>query len=89
MRKSALDILACPMDKSFPLELTELTTEGDKTVEGILYCNSCGRFYPIVQEIPVMLPDELRDKAKDLDFLQKWQGRIPEKVIKQGKPWHL
>jgi uncharacterized protein YbaR (Trm112 family) len=89
MRKSALDILACPIDKSYPLELIELVTEGDKAVEGVLFCNSCGRFYPIVQEIPVMLPDELRDRTRDLEFLQKWTGRIPEKVIKQGKPWHL
>jgi hypothetical protein len=38
-----------------------------------------------------MLPDELRekDKERDIEFLKKWQGKIPDKVIKQGNPWHL
>lgn len=89
MRKSALDILACPIDKHYPLELTEFATEGDNIIEGTLFCTRCDRFYPIVQEIPVMLPDELRDEKKDLEFLRKWMERAPEKVIKQGKPWHL
>jgi hypothetical protein len=38
-----------------------------------------------------MLPDELReaDKKRDIDFLKKWKDKIPDKVIKQGNPWHL
>lgn len=89
MHKSALDILCCPIDKHYPLELFELSAEGDKIVEGILFCTKCSRYYPITEEIAVMLPDDLRKEKKDLEFLQKWQNRIPEKVIKQGNPWHL
>jgi uncharacterized protein len=90
-----LDILACPIDKYFPLELIEIDTAEDKAInekvikEGILFCSQCSRFYPIIEEIPVMLPDELRDKEKDIQFLQKWQERIPGKIIKNGLPWHL
>jgi hypothetical protein len=36
-----------------------------------------------------MLPDELRDKEKDIQFLQKWHEKIPSKIIKNGHPWHL
>jgi len=45
--------------------------------------------YPIVEEIPVMIPDDLRDKGKDIEFLRKWREKIPSKVIENGKPWHL
>lgn len=89
MKKSMLDILACPIDKHYPLELFDINSEADNVVEGILFCTKCNRYYPIKEEIPVMLPDELRKRQEDLDFLQKWQSRIPEKVIKQGNPWHL
>jgi uncharacterized protein len=57
--------------------------------EGILFCNSCSRFYPIVEEIPIILPDELRDKNKDLEFIKKWTDSLPEKVVKKALPWHL
>lgn len=57
--------------------------------EGILFCNSCSRFYPIVEEIPIILPDNLRDKAKDLEILKKWSHSLPDKVIKNALPWHL
>ena len=90
-----LDILACPIDKYYPLELIEIDTAEDKIInenviiEGVLFCSQCSRFYPIIEEIPVMLPDELRDKEKDIQFLQKWQEKIPGKIIKNGHPWHL
>jgi uncharacterized protein YbaR (Trm112 family) len=89
MKKSMLDILACPIDKHYPLELFEIVSEGQTVKEGVLFCTKCSRFYPIREEIPVMLPDELREKQKDIEFLQKWQDNIPEKVIKAGNPWHL
>jgi len=91
MKKSMLDILACPIDKHYPLELFEIVSEGQTVKEGLLFCTKCSRYYPIIDEIPVMLPDELREKQKDRDigFLKKWQSKIPEKVIKQGNPWHL
>ena len=57
--------------------------------EGILFCNSCSRFYPIVEEIPIILPDELRDKNKDMEFITKWSNSLPEKVVKKALPWHL
>ena len=96
-----LDILACPIDKYYPLELFEINIKKDKDnnndhndsniiiTEGVLFCTKCSRFYPIIDEIPIMLPDELREKQTDIDFLQQWNDKIPEKVIKHGNPWHL
>ncbi|RLG00249.1 MAG: Trm112 family protein [Thaumarchaeota archaeon] len=57
--------------------------------EGILICNKCGRWYPIIDEIPHMLPDGLREKEEDLGFLRKYRDRIPERVLTRGKPFNL
>jgi uncharacterized protein YbaR (Trm112 family) len=95
MRKSMLELLACPIDKHYPLELFEINVKNnndDKDViitDGILFCNKCSRFYPIIDEIPILLPDELREKQKDINFLHKWHNRIPSKVINEGNPWHI
>ncbi|MDN5844960.1 MAG: hypothetical protein L0H53_01645 [Candidatus Nitrosocosmicus sp.] len=55
--------------------------------EGLLLCRACLRFYPITEEIPIILPDELRDKKKDLEFLNTWSKSIPEDLLKHLKPW--
>ncbi len=54
--KELLNILACPLCK------TEVKLEGDKIV-----CSSCGRRYPVKDDIPIMLIDEaeLPESKKD------------------------
>ena len=88
MKRTMLDILACPIDKHFPLELYEIVSDKAAVKEGILWCTICNRYYPIIEDIPVMLPDELRDKERDVTFLEQWKDKLPDKVIKEGKPWH-
>lgn len=61
----------------------------DIVIEGILLCKTCTRYYPIMQEIPIILPDELRDKKKDIEFLTKWSKSIPQDLLKTLKPWTL
>ena len=90
MQKKLLDILACPMDKHYPLEMIEFSVrEPDVVVDGVLLCSQCGRYYPIIDEIPVMLPDNLRNRKEDISFLGKWSTRLPENVVHGGKPWSL
>lgn len=90
MQRRLLDILACPIDKRYPLQLLEFSLRGsDVIVEGALICPECGRYYPIVEEIPVMLPDNLRNRKEDLGFLEKWRAKLPEGVVHGGKPWSL
>jgi len=89
MQKKLLDILACPIDKHFPLELLEFTSREQIVVDGVLICQECNRYYPITDEIPVMLPDNLRDRKEDVAFLEKWKEKIPERVVYGGKPWSL
>ena len=89
MQRKLLDILACPIDKHFPLELLEFNLREDLIVDGALLCSQCERYYPIVDEIPVMLPDNLRNRKEDLGFLEKWKAKLPERVVHGGKPWSL
>jgi uncharacterized protein YbaR (Trm112 family) len=89
MKKSMLGILACPIDKSHPLEIYEIKEKSDVVSEGVLFCSKCSRFYPIIDEIPIMLPDELRDKKLEMKFLNDYKEKLPEKIITDGKPWHL
>jgi uncharacterized protein YbaR (Trm112 family) len=89
VQRKLLDILACPIDKHYPLELLEFSSKDQLIVDGVLLCSECGRYYPIMDEIPVMLPDSLRNRKEDLGFLEKWKGRLPERVVHGGKPWSL
>ncbi len=89
MNKKMMDILVCPIDKQFPLEIIEMKSKDQVVIEGALYCTKCSRFYPIIEEIPIMLPDELRNKKQDIDFLEKNKEDLPQKIIKHANPWHL
>lgn len=83
-----MDILACPIDKHYPLELY-IFEEKDEIVEGLIVCPKCARWYPIRDEIPEILPDELRKENEDLPFLRKWKEKIPERIQLEGKPFNL
>ena len=83
-----MDILACPIDKAYPLEL-HVFEEKDEIVSGILVCSKCNRWYPIIDEIPHMLPDDLREEKEDIAFLRKWKEKIPQVTLSEGKPFKL
>jgi len=89
MNKTLMEILACPIDKNYPLELHEINEKNNVVSEGALFCSKCSRFYPIIEEIPIMLPDELRDKKLEMEFLKNYKENLPEKIITKANPWHL
>jgi len=124
MKYRLMDLLVCPMCRSFPLTLyvfevkeieisskpkrceiycgynsskiDELANEPNceecwrkEIVNGLLFCEKCGRWYPIEEEIPRMLPDDMRDRNKDTRFLATWKARIPKKILEEGKPYNL
>ena len=84
MQRRLLEILACPIDKYHPLRLLEFEAKGDIVVSGALICKQCGRFYPIIEEIPVMLPDEMRKGEEDRAFLEKWGDKMPKDTSPSG-----
>jgi len=88
MKKKLMEILACPIDKHHPLDLL-VFEEKEEIMEGLIICPKCLRWYPIRDEIPEMLPDELRKKDEDLPFLKKWKRKISENILLNGKPFNL
>ena len=88
-----MDILACPICKTFPLQIIvfdeKKTDSSMNIIEGILICQNCNRWYPIIDEIPHMLPDELRNKKEDKNFLIKNKEKIPQEILSKGKPSNL
>jgi uncharacterized protein YbaR (Trm112 family) len=45
MKKKLMEILACPIDKYYPLEL-HIFEEKKEIVEGLIVCPKCLRWYP-------------------------------------------
>jgi uncharacterized protein YbaR (Trm112 family) len=88
LKKRLMEILACPIDKAYPLEL-HVFEEGDEIVSGIIICSKCNRWYPIIDEIPHMLPDDLREEKEDVAFLRKWREKIPQNTLTEGRPFKL
>ena len=83
MKRRLMEILACPIDKHYPLEL-HVFEEKDEIVAGVIICPKCLRWYPIRDEIPELLPDELRDRKNDLDFMRQWSKEFPQDILSKG-----
>jgi uncharacterized protein YbaR (Trm112 family) len=88
MKRQLLELLACPIDKHHPLKLLVFKEESE-IIEGLIICPKCLRWYPIRDEIPEMLPDELRRENEDLPFLAKWHEKIPEEILNKGHPFNM
>jgi uncharacterized protein YbaR (Trm112 family) len=57
---------------------------------GILFCDNCNRWYPIIDTIPRMLPDKYRSKEKDLKFLEEHKDSLKTDFLKKDlKPFSL
>jgi uncharacterized protein YbaR (Trm112 family) len=81
------DFVVTPHSDSSLSSKTESSSQSELVKEGLLLCRTCLRFYPITDEIPIILPDELRDKGKDLEFIKKWKHRIPADLLTNLNPW--
>jgi uncharacterized protein YbaR (Trm112 family) len=74
----------CGYERKPVRELKSLSCETRSKLEmaeGVLSCSSCERWYPIEEEIPEMLPDELRERNEEVKFLKKNM-----KVLFQKRP---
>ncbi|PKV63264.1 Trm112 family protein [Pontibacter ramchanderi] len=78
MRLALLDKLCCPVDKHELESQIFAQQENGDIAEGLLTCSSCKRYYPIVYGIPIMTPDEYREKALEEPILKKWGLQLEE-----------
>ncbi len=60
-----------------------------EVVVGVLRCRVCNRWYPIIDEIPRLLPDEFRKREEDIAFLERYQEQIPDEIKFMGKPFNI
>lgn len=56
MKRKLMDILACPVCKQHPLELTVTKEDEKEVLEGSIRCPMCKIDYSIEDGIPNMLP---------------------------------
>ncbi|MFX0032197.1 MAG: Trm112 family protein [Candidatus Hodarchaeota archaeon] len=57
---------------------------------GLLICPHCKRWYPIIDTIPYMLPDEYRNKNLELEFLKTNKNLLNDEFFKQDlKPFNI
>ncbi|NHJ12107.1 MAG: hypothetical protein EAX95_00440 [Candidatus Thorarchaeota archaeon] len=102
MKPWLMDLLICPAKDcrgNLGIEVFEKHQEnlGDETFEEIdealITCQKCGRWYPVIDTIPCMLPDDLRmdgkQRIEETKFLEKWKSRIPSRIIDKGVPFGL
>ncbi|WP_118195965.1 Trm112 family protein [Albibacterium indicum] len=73
MRLSTIDKLCCPFDKA-DLTLKIITQDLEENIhEGMLTCNYCKRYYPIIKGVPIMNPDEYREFQLEEPHLKSWK----------------
>lgn len=102
MKHWLMDILACPVSdcrNELTLEVYRshnLESEGkdvEEIDEALIRCPKCGRWYPVIDGIACMLPDNLRidgkQRIEETAFLERWKDRVPTDILKNGIPFGL
>lgn len=82
MKASLVDKLCCPIDKA-DLDIrifVQREQEGSENeiIEALLTCRECNRYYPVIYGIPIMTPDEYRDKSLEEPVMKRWGLDLPE-----------
>lgn len=72
MTESFAEKLCCPMDKHDLNIRVFVKHENGEIIEALLTCPECNRYYPVIYGIPIMTPDEYRDKSIEAPTLKKW-----------------
>ncbi|NJB84333.1 uncharacterized protein YbaR (Trm112 family) [Lewinella marina] len=93
MQKNLLDKLCCPFDKGdLNAHIFRENDNGD-ILEGLLTCPACRRYYPIIYSIPIMSPDEYRERQLELPILERWGLKVdthsPSFVLEAGSAQKL
>ncbi len=102
MKRWLMDILACPVsDCRSELHLEVYTShnmdvddeEIEEIDEALITCPKCGRWYPVIDGIACMLPDNLRmdgkQRKEETAFLERWKDRIASEIKENGVPFGL
>jgi len=80
--------LRCPYDRGNSLLLYVFERDDENVITGILNCEQCARWFPIIDEIPSLLPDGLRN-PEETEFLKSHKDSIPSTIKEYGLPFNL
>ncbi|NML20060.1 hypothetical protein HHL16_04200 [Pseudoflavitalea sp. G-6-1-2] len=81
MHPDFLQQLCCPFDKK-DLSLKIFATDTNHhIVEGLLTCEHCKRYYPIIHGVPIMSPDEYREWSLEAPVVKKWEAKLEGKKL--------
>lgn len=83
MTESFAKKLCCPIDKHDLKIRVFVKHENGEIIEALLTCPDCGRYYPVIYGIPIMTPDEYRDKAIEAPTLKKWGLQLEDSDSKK------
>jgi len=78
MTEQLLEKLCCPIDKH-DLDIN-IFTEGEdgEILEALMTCPECHRYFPVIYGIPILIPDEYRDKSLEEPMLKEWGFSLVE-----------
>lgn len=78
MKRRLLDLIVCPICKG-ELICTVFKEIDKEITEGILTCD-CGRWFPIIDGVPRLLPDSLLTSflTKHRDFVERYKQQTPK-----------
>ena len=76
LRKHAVG--AAPAERHFTVEVDE----------GLLVCQTCARWFPVDGCLPELLPDHLRDRDRDSQFLEQSAHVLPTDLVNALKDGH-
>ncbi len=78
MKNHLLKKLCCPLDKGeLYIEIYNEDETGE-VLEGLMTCTECRRYYPIIHSIPIMTPDEYRQKSLETPIMKRWGIEVDE-----------
>ncbi|MEX2495029.1 MAG: Trm112 family protein [Woeseia sp.] len=79
MKDSLTDKLCCPVDKhDLEIEVFARDEVAGEILEALMTCPRCSRYFPVIYGIPVLIPDEYRDRSLEGRLLKKWGYRLDD-----------
>ncbi|MFX1368440.1 MAG: Trm112 family protein [Promethearchaeota archaeon] len=102
MKPWLMDLLVCPASDCRSALVVDVFEEHEEEIEGeiiveideaLITCSNCRRWYPVIDTIPCMLPDEQRmdgkQRIEESKFLERWKEKIPSEILESGIPFGL
>ncbi len=86
MTRSMFNKLCCPVDQN-DLEIQVVTEDEEgEILEALMSCPECGRYFPVIYGIPILIPDEYRDEEMEQPLLEQWGYQLEESPRRDELP---